>query len=205
VKFPVKGYLIFICIFLLRLFPVAAQESYRLQGSVQDETARFAPLSEVTVDNLSRKYRTLTDSSGIFEMDVHEGDTLRFRKLGYGTKFHYFRSMLGADNYSVHIYLHNDTIPMKPFVYKSFNRDRVIKNTFLNAYYRDSLRMVAYLRKMYEKSNRRAVESLSDAFNSPVTFLYDRFSKKNRNQKRINRYREILKKAKEENDPDYVK
>jgi hypothetical protein len=94
---------------------------------------------------------------------------------------------------------------MKPFVYKSFNRDRVIKNTFLNAYYRDSLRMVAYLRKMYEKSNRRAVESLSDAFNSPVTFLYDRFSKKNRNQKRINRYREILKKAKEENDPDYVK
>lgn len=194
------------CCFLVLLFSsLKAQTSYRLQGSVQDETARFAPLSEVTVDNLSRKYRTLTDSSGIFEMEVSEGDTIRFRKLGYGTKFHYFHSMLGADNYSVHIYLHNDTIPMKPFVYKSFNRDRIIKNAFLNAYYRDSLRMVAYLRKMYEKSNRRAVESLSDAVNSPVTFLYDRFSKKSRNQRRIERYRQTLKKAKEENEPDYVK
>lgn len=194
------------CCFLVLLFSsLKAQTSYRLQGSVQDETARFAPLSEVTVDNLSRKYRTLTDSSGIFEMEVSEGDTIRFRKLGYGTKFHYFHSMLGADNYSVHIYLHNDTIPMKPFVYKSFNRDRIIKNAFLNAYYRDSLRMVAYLRKMYEKSNRRAVESLSDAINSPVTFLYDRFSKKSRNQRRIERYRQTLKKAKEENEPDYVK
>lgn len=195
----------FCCFLVLFFSSLKAQTSYRLQGSVQDETAKFAPLSEVTVDNLSRKYRTLTDSSGIFEMEVGEGDTIRFRKLGYSSKFHYFHSMLGADNYSVHIYLHNDTIPMKPFVYKSFNRDRIIKNAFLNAYYRDSLRMVAYLRKMYEKANRRAVESLSDAFNSPVTFLYDRFSKKSRNQRRIERYRQTLKKAKEENEPDYVK
>jgi len=184
---------------------VAAQTGYKLQGTVQDETHRNESMQGVTVDNLGAGVRTTTDTAGFFEMKVHAGDTLRFRKLGYNTRFYHFIPLLGAENYSIHIYLHNDTIPMKPFVYKSFNKERMIKNAFLNSYYRDSLRMVQYLRKMYEKSQRRAVESLSEAFNSPVSFLYDEFGKKARTRKRLNRYREILRESKEKNDPDYVK
>jgi predicted RNA binding protein with dsRBD fold (UPF0201 family) len=172
---------------------------------VVDAQNTLRPLIEVAITNLSSKETFKVDENGKFNLKVNDGDTLRFKQLGYHTKFYFFKKVLNVPNYSVQILMTSDTITLKPFVYKSLNKEREIQNAFMNSYIRDSLRMIEYLRKMMDDKNKTFLENAVAAYSSPVTFIYDQFGKKARQRNRIDRYRQIIREEKEKKEPDYAK
>jgi predicted RNA binding protein with dsRBD fold (UPF0201 family) len=180
-------------------------EQYFFQGNVVDAQNTLRPLIEVAITNLSSKETFKVDENGKFNLKVNDGDTLRFKQLGYHTKFYFFKKVLNVPNYSVQILMTSDTITLKPFVYKSLNKEREIQNAFMNSYIRDSLRMIEYLRKMMDDKNKSFLENAVAAYSSPVTFIYDQFGKKARQRNRIDRYRQIIREEKEKKEPDYAK
>ena len=205
-------FLFLICNFFSTIFSLksVAQENkknelYFFQGNVVDAQNTLRPLIEVAITNLSSKETFKVDENGKFNLKVNDGDTLRFKQLGYHTKFYFFKKVLNVPNYSVQILMTSDTITLKPFVYKSLNKEREIQNAFMNSYIRDSLRMIEYLRKMMDDKNKTFLENAVAAYSSPVTFIYDQFGKKARQRNRIDRYRQIIREEKEKKEPDYAK
>ena len=179
---------------------------YRVRGTVQDEDRGLVPITQVVVQNLTRRTSTRTDSTGAFEMNVAEGDTLRFRKFTYGTRFFFFRSKLGVSNYAIQVLMHTDTLRVRTYVVRAMSKRRSIQNQFMNSYLRDSLRMIRYLEAMRAKENRTFIEKASEAYSSPFTFLYDNFGRKARQRNRIDRYRAILEESrKKEEEDDYAR
>jgi len=177
-----------------------AQNTFNLQGTILDEGNGMTPLSDVSIVNKSQHVNYLANADGSFFMHVNEGDTLRFHKLGFGQKFYYFRSVLNAENYSIQVLMNTDTIHLKPFVAKSLSREKEVQNLFMNSYIRDSLRMITYLRKLQAQQNKSSLLKLYDASQSPVTFIYDQFSQKARNTRRIEKARRIIKEAQQKDD-----
>jgi hypothetical protein len=144
-----KLYFIVLFVFLLNVFSLnlAAQETktteqFFFQGYVVDSQNTLKPLTDVGITNLSNKESFVVDENGKFNFKVNDGDTIRFKLLGYHTTFYYFKKILNIPNYSVQILMTSDTISLKPFVYKSLTKEKVIKNAFMNSYIRDSLRMI---------------------------------------------------------------
>lgn len=180
-------------------------EHYFFQGNVVDAQNTLRPLTEVGILNLSTKELFKVDENGKFNLKINDGDTIRFRQLGYHTKFYYFKKVLNVPNYSVQILMTSDTITLKPFVYKSLTKEKAIQNAFMNSYIRDSLRMIEYLRKMIDDKNKTFLENAVSAYNNPVTFIYDQFGKKARQRSRIDRYRQIIREEREKKEPDYAK
>lgn len=179
---------------------------YRVRGTVQDEDRGLVPIPQVVVQNLTRRTSTRTDSTGAFELNVGEGDTLRFRKFTYGTRFFFFRSKLGVSNYSIQVLMHTDTLRVRTYVVRALSKRRSIQNQFMNSYLRDSLRMIRYLEAMRAKENRSFIEKAADAYTSPFSFLYDNFGRKARQRNRIDRYRAILEESrKKEEEDDYAR
>ena len=180
-------------------------EQYFFQGNVVDAQNTLRPLTEVGILNLSTKEQFNVDENGKFGFKINDGDTLRFKQLGYHSKFYYFKKVLNVPNYSVQILMTSDTITLKPFVYKSLSKEKEIQNAFMNSYIRDSLRMIEYLRKMIDDKNKTFLENAVAAYSSPVTFIYDQFGKKARQRSRIDRYRQIIREEREKKEPDYAK
>lgn len=182
-----------------------ANEQFFFQGYVVDSQNTLKPLTEVGITNLSNKESFIVDENGKFNLKVNDGDTIRFKLLGYHTKFYFFKKVLNVPNYSVQILLTSDTVTLRPFVYKSITKEKAIQNAFMNSFIRDSLRMIEYLRKMMDDKNKTFLENAVAAYSSPVTFIYDQFGKKARQRSRIDRYRQILKEEREKKEPDYAK
>lgn len=181
------------------------ESNYLLQGSVLDAQNLKLTVPNVQIFNLTSKQSFISDQDGKFQFKINENDTLRFKQLGYHTKFYIFKKILNVENYSVQILMTSDTITLKPFVYKSITKEKAIQNAFMNSYIRDSLRMIEYLRKMMNDENKTFLENVVSAYSSPVTFIYDQFGKKARQRSRIDRYRQIIKDENEKRDPDYAK
>jgi hypothetical protein len=186
---------------MLSLHALAQEGGYfQVRGEVVDESNKFQPLPDVSILNKSQHKQYLTNENGEFSLYVKEGDTLRFHKLGYGRKYYYFRSILNAQNYSIQIILTNDTINMKPFVVKSLKRETELRNMFMNSFVRDSLRMTAYLKKLQAQQNKSTLLKIQDFSQSPISFIYDQYSKQSRNRRKIERAREIIKEAQKKDD-----
>jgi len=188
-------YFIFILLiqFNYSLAQYITMPNYKLSGEVMDEGDSLKGMSDVSIYNKTQKKTYVTNFDGRFNISVNEGDTIRFHKLGYGRKFYYFKSILNAENYSIQVLLNNDTIRLKTFVVKSLTREKEIKNLFMNSYIRDSLRMISYLRKLQAQQNKSTILKLQDLSQSPISFIYDTYSKKARNNRRIERARQIIK------------
>jgi len=191
----------FILIFILFDFlHVSAQENvkqfYRMQGEVMDEGDSLRSLQDVSIYNKTQHKQYITGADGKFSLAVNEGDTIKFQKLGYGSKFYYFKSFLHAENYSVQVLMNTDTLHLKTFVVKSLTREKEIQNLFMNSYIRDSLRMINYLKKLYAQQNKSTLNNLVDFGQSPISFIYDSFTKKARNNRKIERAREIIRQNK---------
>lgn len=192
----------FIIVLLFLVFQLHAQESiyFQVRGEVVDESNKYQPLSDVSIVNKTQHKQYLTNAAGEFSLFVKEGDTLRFHKVGYGRKYYYFRSILNAQNYSIQIILTNDTINLKPFVVKSLKRETELRNQFMNSFIRDSLRMTAYLRKLQAQQNKSTLLRVQDFSQSPISFIYDQYSRQSRNRRKIERAREVIREAQKKED-----
>lgn len=179
-----------------------SQESqyYQVRGEVVDESNKYQPLPDVSILNKTQHKQYFTNANGEFNLFLKEGDTLRFHKVGYGRKYYYFRSILNAQNYSIQIILTNDTINLKPFVVKSLKRETELRNMFMNSFIRDSLRMAAYLRKLQSQQNKSTLLKVQDFSQSPISFIYDQYSRQSRNRRKIERAREIIREAQKKED-----
>jgi hypothetical protein len=189
-------------ILLMMSLRMMAQEGvyYQVRGEVVDESNKYQSLSDVSILNKSQKKQYLTNENGEFSLYVKEGDTLRFHKVGYGRKYYYFKSILNAQNYSIQIILSHDTINLKPFVVKSLKRETELRNMFMNSFVRDSLRMTAYLKRLQAQQNKSTFLKIQDFSQSPISFIYDQYSKQSRNRRKIERAREIIKEAQKKDD-----
>jgi hypothetical protein len=189
-------------ILLMMSFRMMAQEGvyYQVRGEVVDESNKYQSLSDVSILNKSQKKQYLTNENGEFSLYVQEGDTLRFHKVGYGRKYYYFKSILNAQNYSIQIILSHDTINLKPFVVKSLKRETELRNMFMNSFVRDSLRMTAYLKRLQAQQNKSTFLKIQDFSQSPISVIYDQYSKQSRNRRKIERAREIIKEAQKKDD-----
>lgn len=165
-----------------------------------DEGDSLRGMRDVTIYNKSRKKTYITNSEGKFDIPVGEGDTIKFHKLGYGRKFYYFKSVLNAPNYSIQVLLSTDTIHLKTFVIKKLTREKEVRNLFMNSFIRDSLRMISYLKRLQAEQTKSTLTKVSELTSSPVTFIYDYYSQKARNKRKIERARKILKDKQEEDD-----
>jgi hypothetical protein len=173
---------------------------FRLQGEVMDEGDSLRSMRDVSVYNKTSKTTYVTNVEGKFNIPVHEGDTIRFHKLGYGRKYYYFKSFVNAENYSIQVLLNSDTIHLKTFVVKSITREKEVHNLFMNSYIRDSLRMITYLRKLQAQQNKTTFQNIVDLSHSPISFIYDTYSKKARNNRKIERARQIIKENQKKDD-----
>jgi len=161
---------------------VSAQE-IAVSGKVQDAKNKQAVLNEIMIINLTTQNGFFSKADGSFQTRIQRADTLLIGATGYSSKRICFRDSLERDSFFIEIKLNKLSIQLKEV--------SIISQRDLKEIEKD-IQKLGYNKKDYEVSG-------IDALNSPITFLYQQFSRveklKQHNRERINedRRRNLLK------------
>lgn len=146
----------------------AQNEKIKVTGSVYDpENAGSIP--NLMVVNKRTQQGFFGYNSGNFELEALKNDTLIIAATGFATMQISFRDSLPADVYTLKIALKRIQVTMKPV--------EIFSNRDLDQIQRDIEKLG------YEKSDY-VLEGVS-AFESPITALYQAFSRRERNKREV--------------------
>lgn len=154
-----------------------------VSGKVQDAKNEHTVLNEVMIINLETQNGFFGKADGSFQTRTHRNDTLLIGATGYASKRICFRDSLERDSFFVEVKLNKLSVQLKEV--------SIISTRDLKEIEKD-IQKLGYSKKDYEVSG-------IDAMNSPITFLYQQFSRienlKQHNRERINedRRRNLLK------------
>lgn len=159
-------------LFLVTFYSVtvchAQNEKIKVTGSVYDpENAGSIP--NLMVVNKRTQQGFFGYNSGNFELEALKNDTLIIAATGFATMQISFRDSLPADVYTLKIALKRIQVTMKPV--------EIFSNRDLDQIQRDIEKLG------YEKSDY-VLEGVS-AFESPITALYQAFSRRERNKREV--------------------
>lgn len=145
----------FILIFLIFL----GNTSYalKMRGIVYERTTK-KPLENVYIFNTYSQQSFLTDTSGIFELDVEKGQLIEFQKLGYKNE----RIRIDADKlpyYSIAMVVGPRELEDVQIIGKSFKMDSIIdRETYkwaIDHYKLEGMDVIAHPFDALSKSNRQ--------------------------------------------------
>jgi hypothetical protein len=152
-------------------------------GNVSDESNPDAVINELMVVNLNTQHGFFGKANGSFQTSLKRSDTLLIGATGYSSKRICFNDSALRDTFIVYLKLSKLKVQLREV--------RIIAPRDLEEIEKD-IRKLGYNKKDYEVSG-------IDAMQSPITFLYQQFSRterlKQHNRERINedRRRNLLK------------
>jgi hypothetical protein len=147
-----------IAIALLLATHFAASAQFKLTGKVYGSGENKELLSKVAIINKTANDMSYTDDDGFYSIIIRKGDTLEFSRLGYFSYTYFVGNVSGTTN-------RNITLSEKKNIIEP------ITVSALTKYQRDSIART----KLYDKAI--SYEQTSTIM-SPVTSLYQQFSKK---------------------------
>jgi hypothetical protein len=154
-----KGFIvIIIAIAYLLCYSQSAMAQYKLSGRVSASGENKELLSKVAIINKSANDMSYTDDEGFYSIIIHKGDTLEFSRLGYFSYTYFVGSVNGPVNRNI-------------ILSEKKNVLQEIKVSGLTRYQRDSIERTNTFGKAV---NQQQVSTIM----SPVTSLYQQFSKK---------------------------
>jgi len=184
---PMKKWFFF---FFLLPFFAFAQEPIVLKGNVFDGVS-FFPITSANIYNFNSKKFSFTDKDGNFEILVKKGDTIIVSKSSYKQKLVVITQKI-IDKKSIEISVFFKTIVLKevvvyalPPTYEKFKKDFV--NVTLSDINKEmegtSLTKQDIINAEYINNGETGNILRNTAAGSPITWLYDRFSKKKKMEK----------------------
>jgi hypothetical protein len=174
------------CIFFLLLFTcfkpifVQCQEVNTLNGVVID-TVSMSPISNVLVHNESKRTNILTDQTGHFSIKASIGDTLLFTNMAYEPLIYFVPE--NFNDADIQINLMVKLYDIGKVEIHSFGSYNDFKQKVLALKIEDKTINIKGLPKRTDKSppkldQRKYIESPLFLINSPISFFYYNFSKK---------------------------
>ena len=160
-------------------FSVKAQTEAKTEitiiGYVTDLTTGF-PLTGALVVQQSQLRGTFTDGRGYFSIQVVKTDTLIFTLTGYQSQKVCYADSAGT-RFAIDVRLPQKTYALRPVTVRPLKTFEEIE--------RD---------KSMLGSNRVPTMRTAEALSSPITFLYERFSKFERNKRKVAELRNLEEK-----------
>ena len=159
--------LLFSALFILCtlfLFAQSPSDSVRISinGFVADEENPAKQLEDLMIVNLTTQQGSFGRAGGIFSVTIKKKDTLLIASTGYEYRKICFADSLPKSEYNVPVKLKKLTIQLKEV--------QVFSPRDLEAIQKD-IRKLGYNKKDYEISGINAMQS-------PITFLYEEFSRR---------------------------
>jgi hypothetical protein len=177
----------FFATFLLLVVSLSAEAQIRdttaivVRGELRDEMDQ--PIPNAIIINRSTKKGSFGKPNGSFELKCQRGDTLAITSLGYQTRYITYTDSVGSTDFRLKLYLDTRTYMLSEV--------EVFAPRDLEQIQEDILKL-GYNEKDYMLSGINAAVS-------PITFLYQQFSRVERSKREVayleneDRKRELLK------------
>lgn len=175
-----------ILVFLTSTLVVSAQESIYIYGKV---VRGSQPVFSATIINMTNGKGTVTDNYGDFSMWVNKNDILKFSSIGYKTVLYTVPDTLNEQKFRILVNMVEDTFLLKEAVVVPWpvNRSMLKKAMLDNKKEKDQISAFAGFVR-----NDAPVREPEPRLTNPISFIYDKFSKKARQQKKMEKYRQMI-------------
>ncbi len=161
---------LFLLIFIFCLSPfLQAQNTIQLNGKVVDAANTKIGLPNVMVANARTQQGIFTDADGTFILNIRQIDTIIFRAFGYHIRKICFADSIPKINYTFNVMLFREAYQLKEVtIMETRPADSVMKD----------IQRLGYNKSDYMMKG-------SQAFQSPISALYEEFSKKERSKRKV--------------------
>jgi len=172
---------------LLIVLVVEAQDNYIFSGKILNGSK---PIYNVSVVNTSKTTGTVTDAYGDFEINVYPGDLITFSSIGYKTVNYKVPDTLIAD-LRVLVSMVEDTILLKEAVVVPWPINRTMLKEAMLSNKKEKETVAAYAG--FREIEGDPVEPDPKPLANPISYIFSKLNKKARQQKKIEKYREMLR------------
>jgi hypothetical protein len=169
IHFPALRFLWMILFVFLFPFSTLAQQYITINGKAMDEDHPAFLLEQVMVINLRTQQGIFGNADNSFSISIEKNDTLVITALGYRSDKICFRDSVLKDFYTIIVPLKKISITLKEatiFIPRDLSRIE------------EDIKKLGYSSKDYRLSG-------VDAWQSPITALYQEFSRKERSKRRV--------------------
>lgn len=171
----IKYLLFFIFIFSFFIVNAQQQEEFTLIGRVSDLTTGY-PITGALVVQKKEMRGTFTDGLGFFNIKGVKSDTLVVTLTGYQSQKLCYKDSIG-DKFIIEISLPQKVYALKPVTVHPLKTFEEIE--------RDKSKLGSYTTPKL---------NTAEAISSPITFLYERFSKFAKNQRKVQELKNLEQK-----------
>jgi hypothetical protein len=163
-----------------------AQENIFLYGKVVKGST---PLFNATIYNNTANKGTVSDNYGDFSITVQPSDVIKISSIGFKTIYYTVPDTLTELKFRILVNMVEDTVLLKEAVVVPWpvNRSMLKKAMLDNKKEKDQIGAYAGF-----VSNDKPVEEPAAKLSNPVSFIYEKFSKKARQQKKMEQYRRMI-------------
>ena len=161
---------LFLLFFIFCLSPsLHAQSVIQLNGKVVDAANTKIGLPNVMVANMRTQQGIFTDADGTFILNVQQTDTIVLRAFGYHIRKISFADSIPKNIYNFKVMMFREAYQLKEVtIMETRPADSVIKE----------IQRLGYNKRDYMMKG-------SQAFMSPISALYEEFSKKERSKRKV--------------------
>lgn len=170
-----KCLLFFVFLFSFFISQAQAPTEITIIGKVSDLTTGF-PLTGALVVQQSQLRGTFTDGRGYFSINIVKTDTVIFTLTGYQSKKVCYADSVGT-RFAIEVHLPQKTFALRPVTVRPLKTFEEIEHD-----------------KSMLGSNRLPTMRPAEALSSPISFLYERFSKFERNKRKVAELRNLEEK-----------
>ena len=160
-----------------------ADESIRLSGVIVNEADE--PLPFVTVTNLRTRQGVVSDEEGFFYLTFSAQDTLQLSAVNYEAYRLYFGDTAQATNYDLTIRLSEKTYQLENVTVFAFRDEAAFKRAVLAL---DDLPKPEKV--VIPGSYRGPRREKKASIGSPISFIFDRFSKRAKYERQVQQARQ---------------
>jgi hypothetical protein len=183
-------YLVIFLVFVFSLFSLTStsqNKTLTLRGLVLDFQT-FSPLEDINIVNFSNGLGTSSNYLGQFSIPFRIGDTLLLSAVGYGRDWCTLTQKLISSSSEIRFFLTSDTILLPEVLvinrnYEQFKRQILAMTDIVDT---ASLFVPGIPRRIIGPPSEPTIMN-------PVTLIYQALSRKARNERRLERYRNIYK------------
>ncbi len=156
-------------ILLLANSEVEAQQLFQIKGRVTDASDRRINIPGCIIVNMRTQKGILANEDGTFSLDVQSSDTLAFRTIGYELRFVALKDSLINNAFNLNIVLRRLSYQLEEVT--------IIPHRTLDSISKD-------ISKLGYDEGKYILQGV-DALQSPVTYLYQMFSRNERSKREV--------------------
>lgn len=178
---------IYVILFLSFQWLTAQDPELQLTGKVVQGST---PIYNVTVANKSTYSGTITDVYGSFSLLAHPGDTISFSSIGYKQVVYEVPDTIDAESFRILVNMVADTFLLKEAMVVPWPQNTTMLKQAMLAKKTEKEKISPYAGFIELEGD--PVEPEPKPFANPISFLFDKFSKKSRQAKKMEKFRQIL-------------